>query len=253
LSEPQTFALVADEVIFPKCHFTLDGKIKVSSNGGTPPYLFQWANGTFSNTLKDVGNGNYFIIVKDAHQCIDSMTVSLFTPEVKLNAGSDRYIGPNESTILHAEVSPQGSYSYLWSPNSQLNANNTPYVTASPHKPTRYTVSVTSSTGCVYKDSVVVKVRFDENLLIYNAFTPNNDGQNDVFTLKKYSDLFFLEHMNIFNRWGKEVYSTNDINQGWDGTWNGQPQEIGSYMYEISVKDFDGQPHVFKGNVSLLR
>jgi len=253
LTEPQKLSVVTDEIIFPKCHFSFDGKIKVTSNGGTAPYLYQWSNGVFSNEINSIGNGNYFIIVKDAHQCMDSMTISLFTPEVKLNAGADRYIGPNESTILHAEVSPQGSYSYLWLPNTQLNSNNTPYVTASPHKTTRYTVTVSSSTGCVYKDSVVVKVRFDENLLIYNAFTPNNDGQNYVFTLKKYSDLFILEHMNIFNRWGKEVYSTNDINQGWDGTWNGQPQEIGAYMYEISVKDFDGQPHVFKGNVSLLR
>jgi gliding motility-associated-like protein len=253
LPEPNKLSIVTDEIIFPKCHYSLDGKIIVSSKGGTAPYLYQWSNGLFANIIKDIGNGNYNVVVKDAHQCIDSMSVTLFTPEVKLNAGSDRYIGPNESTMLHAEVSPQGSYSYLWLPNAQLNANNTPYVTATPHKPTRYTVWVTSSTGCVYKDSVVVKVRFDENLLIYNAFTPNNDGQNDVFTLKKYNDLFVLDHLNIFNRWGKEVYSTNDINQGWDGTWNGQPQEIGTYMYEVSVKDFDGQPHVFKGNISLLR
>ncbi|MFM2225584.1 MAG: hypothetical protein RJA07_1786 [Bacteroidota bacterium] len=253
LTEPKQLSIEASEIVFPKCSYSFDGKIEVEAKGGTLPYLYKWNNGNYNQQIGNLCNGNYSVIVQDAHHCIDSISISIFTPEVKISAGPDRNIGPNETTILHAEVSPQGSYGYIWLPNYQLSANNTPFVNANPHKPTQYLLTVTNNNGCVYKDSVLIKVRFDENLVIYNAFTPNNDGQNDLFTLKKYSDLFVLESLTIFNRWGKQVYATNDINQGWDGTWNGQPQEIGSYMYQAEVKDYDGQQHLLKGNISLIR
>jgi gliding motility-associated-like protein len=253
LNEPQKLSIQTAEVLFPKCSYTFDGKISVIAQGGTAPYLYQWSNGYYTNKISNLPNGAYSIYLKDAHQCTDSLSITINTPEVKISAGPDRTIGPNETTILHADVAPSGSYGYLWIPNYQLNANNTPFVYANPHKNTIYNLVVTSSGGCVYKDSVVIKVRFDENINIYNAFTPNNDGQNDFFTLKKYNDLFILESLNVYNRWGKQVYSTNDINQGWDGTFNGIAQEVGSYMYEATVKDFEGQPHILKGSISLLR
>jgi gliding motility-associated-like protein len=57
----------------------------------------------------------------------------------------------------------------------------------------------------------------------------------------------------VFNRWGQEIFATQDINSGWDGTWKGEPQEVGSYQYIIRVGYPDGNVETFKGDVALVR
>ena len=90
-------------------------------------------------------------------------------------------------------------------------------------------------------------------LPIYNAFTPNHDGNNDLFTLRLFHEMIQLVSFRIYNRYGQPVYSSEDIDNGWDGTFNGKDQEIGTYIYEVSFLDANSEPHLLKGNVSLLR
>lgn len=90
------------------------------------------------------------------------------------------------------------------------------------------------------------------SLYIPNAFTLNNDGINDVFMpkgtgIKNYN-------MMIFNRWGQEIFETNDLNTGWDGKYNGAvcPQDV--YLYKISyVSEEDNKAYSSIGKVSLFR
>jgi gliding motility-associated-like protein len=91
----------------------------------------------------------------------------------------------------------------------------------------------------------------DPNLFYPTAFTPNGDGLNDDFIVfGQYVNGF---KMNIFNRWGELIYSTDDINQRWDGTLNGKVMPEGTYVFRADLIDFAGRTFNQSGAVLLLR
>ena len=88
---------------------------------------------------------------------------------------------------------------------------------------------------------------------IPSAFTPNGDGLNDVFRLCNMMYQRLIE-FSVFNRWGQMVFhNTTDPKKGWDGTFNGTPQDIGVYNYLIILSRPDGTNITYKGEVTLIR
>lgn len=85
-------------------------------------------------------------------------------------------------------------------------------------------------------------------IFIPNAFTPNDDGLNDVFKIKYTEPTFNTFNMLIFSRWGELLFESNDLNVGWDGTYNGKKCPLGTYIYLISVED-----KTFQGTVIIVR
>ncbi|MCY7352294.1 MAG: gliding motility-associated C-terminal domain-containing protein [Cytophagaceae bacterium] len=90
-------------------------------------------------------------------------------------------------------------------------------------------------------------------LFVPDAFSPNGDGINDTFTAKGQ----FIESfkMSVFNRWGEPLYQTDSIqpDQGWNGTFGGQPLAEGSYVYRIEIQDSTGETFVKRGALLLRR
>jgi gliding motility-associated-like protein len=111
-------------------------------------------------------------------------------------------------------------------------------------------VTVTDSNGCKVSDTVTI-VDALNIFAIPNAFTPNGDGLNDIF-IPNQQNLAVME-MKVFNRWGQLVFSSSDVNKGWDGKYNGVKEEMGTYVYQIRATFFDGTSAEKKGNVVLLR
>jgi gliding motility-associated-like protein len=89
------------------------------------------------------------------------------------------------------------------------------------------------------------------NVYIPNAFTPNNDGKNDVFLIfgTTIKDL----KMSIYNQWGQLVFQAQSATQGWDGTYKGVSQPNGVYVYLIEIESKDGTKSTRKGTVTLIR
>jgi gliding motility-associated-like protein len=87
-------------------------------------------------------------------------------------------------------------------------------------------------------------------VFIPNSFTPNGDGKNDVF--KIYSNQATGMDMRIFDQWGELLYSTTNLNGGWDGTYKGKVQPSGVYIYAIRVTLTDGTQTVRKGSINLV-
>jgi gliding motility-associated-like protein len=91
-------------------------------------------------------------------------------------------------------------------------------------------------------------------LYIPNAFTPNNDGINDEFK-PIISDVSPIE-LRIYNRWGKELFKTNDPNKGWDGNYDGKKAMGGTYVYKLKYELLDqpsNKAHIERGTFILLR
>ena len=117
-----------------------------------------------------------------------------------------------------------------------------------------YTVFISNSTGCM--DSAMVRVNIYSTLpelYVPSAFTPNNDGKNDFFTVVAPG----IQHINVFrvyNRWGQIVYdSPLTHSEGWDGTYNGKPLASDTFVWMVQAIDYTGKVHFKKGTVTLIR
>ncbi len=99
---------------------------------------------------------------------------------------------------------------------------------------------------------VVVQKCCDDNLFIPTAFSPNNDGHNDRFHLPEGVN-HRLQYMYIYNRFGQLVFSSDYDHQTWDGTFKGQPADVGVYYYYLSIECKDGATIKRNGDVTLVR
>jgi gliding motility-associated-like protein len=121
-------------------------------------------------------------------------------------------------------------------------------------EPGRFWIRAESpNAGCVTVDSIWIKR--DCYLNIPNAFSPDGDGINDYFIPRDLlSSGLASFKMDIFNRWGENIYTTTTLDgRGWDGTFDGKPQNMGVYVYTLDVVFQNKVKKTFKGNVTLVR
>ena len=223
--------------------------------GGTGGYYSSWSgpdNFTSDNNMlyfsKASSNmtGTYTLTVTDTINCVESSSMELI-----INQGPTIAFAPYDTLwvepgfILEAG---NNADTYLW---------NTCETTESIIIDTigRYNVEVTSFEGCKSTDTVQILWGGDP-FYLPNAFTPNGDGLNDKFAAVQKYDYVNKYHMSIYNRWGQMIFETTDINNGWDGTYQGSPCMLGAYVYRIVYEEFGQQPiesKVVAGTVMLVR
>ena len=189
-----------------------------------------------------------YILTGVKYTCINTLPVTVSIYPSTANAGNDTLIYFGERAYLDAD----GGVSYSWSPGATLSDSLAENPTAQPEFTTNYMVTVTTEQGCVFTDDMLVQVVRPRSVVIPNAFTPNGDGVNDVLHIVVLQNIE-LNSFVIFNRWGGKIFETNDILAGWDGTFNGIDQEIGSYMYIFVGTNEDQEEVKFTGTINLLR
>lgn len=178
----------------------------------------------------------------------DTVTVTVLYPPL-VDAGDDITINQGET----AQLNTTGSGTYQWSPANWLNDTTVADPVSSAENTITYTVLVTEGNGCKASDSVTVTVTHHHLFLVPNAFTPNGDGLNDFFQFYT-KGIREVQSVKVFNRWGQEVYEGSSAHdEGWDGSFNGAPCEIGTYIYSISGITYDGDPLYDKGTLTLIR
>ena len=112
---------------------------------------------------------------------------------------------------------------------------------------------MTNKFGCLDTSFQTVIIEPDFVFYIPNSFSPNGDDKNETFSGE---GLFIKEYqMDIFDRWGKLIFKTNDINQPWDGKAikGGEPLMQDVYVYSIIIKDFKNEDHSYHGIINLIR
>ncbi len=120
----------------------------------------------------------------------------------------------------------------------------------------KYPVMLISQTdkGCVDTVVKILEIRDEFAVYIPNSFTPNADGINDIFNIKGIGLKLEGFSMDLFDRWGKLVYSTTDITKGWDGSVKGQLSPDGVYIYKIRVVGANGEGRKeYTGHVTLIK
>ena len=192
----------------------------------------------------------YYGVIFDQYGCSDTVqeTITVYKTPL-LDAGNDTTIIYGTTLQLYA-LAPGGKY-FVWDPVVGLNNANIPNPVTTPRTSLTYVVMVVDTNYCKNTDSIRINVITDVPVAIPSAFTPNNDGKNDVFRVANLTFQRVIE-FRVVNRWGQEVY--NDIdNKGWNGNYNDKPQDVGVYKYLIRVAYQDGQIKTFSGDVTLIR
>ena len=120
-------------------------------------------------------------------------------------------------------------------------------------KSTAYQVAVTDTSNCFtvnYPFNITILEKYSVN--VPDAFTPNGDGVNDKIFVKGWG-IKALINFKIYNRLGQEVYSSSELDEGWDGTFRGKAQPSETYNYIVEVKTFDDKTRSKSGVFKLLR
>jgi gliding motility-associated-like protein len=164
---------------------------------------------------------------------------------------------PSPTVIAYGspvQLNASGAVYYTWKPDDgTLSNNNINNPVATPlDSTTIYTVYGMNLYGCLDSGQIIISVDYNMSEGIPTGFTPNGDGLNDVFRLTKLKYQKLVE-FSVFNRWGQQVFKTTNPEKGWDGTYNGAPQDIGVYNYLIIVARPDGTNKTYSGNVTLIR
>jgi gliding motility-associated-like protein len=164
------------------------------------------------------------------------------------NSPKDTIIRFNSSAVLTAT----NALSYTWRPDYRISALTGSVVTVNPHQTTQYIVTGYNSMQCYSNDTINVLVVEDcGEMFVPNAFSPNDDGANDILYVRGQC-LETLTFM-VFNRWGEKVFETNNQSQGWDGRYKGDMMNSGVFVYRVEGKTYDGKAYTMKGNVTLVR
>ncbi len=167
-------------------------------------------------------------------------------PKPTVNAGPDRILINGRHITMAATINGVNNV-FSWSPPDSLSSTTILNPVASPTRDMLYTLSAVSEFGCINSDQVFIKVV--AGIFVPSAFTPNNDGKNDSWTIP-YLDPSFEARVNVYNRYGQIVYQASGIKVDWNGNFNGLPQPSGIYVYQVRFKD--GTPDL-KGTIMLIR
>ncbi|MET0466934.1 MAG: gliding motility-associated C-terminal domain-containing protein, partial [Chitinophagaceae bacterium] len=199
------------------------------------------------------GTVNYSVTITEnvCHQSATLQTRITVLPLPDIQAGRSNDIDcSNGQSILQA----RGARSYSWIPAAHLSNALISNPTASPKTTTTYVVAGTDRAGCTNYDSVTVMVNKanPSGYLMPSAFTPNNDGLNDCYGVKYWGMVSNIE-FSVFDRWGVRVFYAKDPNACWDGTYKGEKQPGGVYVYMIRASTDCEDPVFRKGTFVLIR
>ncbi len=163
-------------------------------------------------------------------------------------AGNNNSICNGDTIILLNAINK--GYQFNWQPAANFINNNAQSVRVVLPASTTVTLTVTDTFNCSFTDTISLNIVNCCQAYLPNAFSPDNNGKNDIFT-PILEEGVKLEKFTVFNQWGETVFKTNQINKGWDGYYKGKICEIDSYFYLLDYS-CGGKRSIKKGDVKLL-
>jgi gliding motility-associated-like protein len=206
---------------------------------------YQWQDGSTGQSIRVSTPGIYWVRLTTPNDCIstDTTIISAIDSLPAHFLPADTVICSYTSFLIKPT---QAYFSYLWSTgetNADIQIKN----------PGVYTLRVVDSNGCTGSDTIRVNAKNCPYRIYFpNAFTPNQDGHNDLYKPIIVGDPV-IYHFSIYNRWGQLIFDTNDPWKGWDGKIAGQDQESSAYVW-VCVYQFGGEKeNNVRGNFILIR
>ena len=187
---------------------------------------------------------------------------ALSATEIIANSLNPDQITTNDTTIVAGapvdiEVGATCATSFSWSPDTDLDDSTILNPTATPSITTTYNLNIENDGNCTTTDQLTINVIDPNdlecgNLLLPNAFTPNNDQLNDRFGISSLFLIDVLDYFEIYDRWGGKMWTATDKTDTWDGSFDGQPVNTGMYIYKVKYT-CGGEEFVVVDNFSVIR
>ncbi len=199
-----------------------------------------------------------YTVIAQLGSCLpDTNYVSVIIHQLPtVDAGPDQWLTVGQNAQLQATGTLINTYE--WTPAAHLSCDSCPNPVSSTIHSTTYAVTVWSQYGCRASDTVNLYFTCSEGqLFIPNTFTPNGDGENDVF-YPRGGGVSSIKAFRIYNRWGellfeKENFQINDKSSGWDGIYQGQVARPDVYVYLVEAVCATGELLFIKGDVTLIK
>ncbi len=258
------------------CYGLSDGWVELDPTGGVTfnggVYHYDWTgpfsgHATNTSSINGVIHGTYDVRITDANGCFYDTTFVLIQPADTFIAvvTTVNYAGPSHPPVMvmfeDATITPNTipadpvNHTWYWNDmdvepftNSAFNMFSYTFTEIGPNEV--YVLVQNANTGCIDSVSFIIDVQGIPDL--DNVFTPNGDGINDEFVFGEYGMTSVF--VNIYNRWGQQVYSWEGDNKAWDGKGaDGQNLPEGVYFFVLKADGEDGHYYEEKGSITLIR
>ncbi|MES2512677.1 MAG: gliding motility-associated C-terminal domain-containing protein [Bacteroidota bacterium] len=242
----------------PNSTFTWEDNIHHTIGTTTTP--------TFEYTYQDSGKYSITLHVTNMVTGCSNDSTKIDFIEVYQNPIANFYADPPQASILEPTIgfinTSVGANTYYWDfgdpqpvGNTNTSALTNPSHTYSYVGPYGVNLVATSSKGCTDIKKIIVEILPDFALYIPNTFTPDGNGINDIFQPMGVGIDEENYRMDIYDRWGENIFTSNAFRKGWDGTVKGGSKmaEQGVYTYKLMVKDTQGNKHPYVGHVTVLK
>lgn len=223
-----------------------NGIAEVIASGGAGNYAYLWndSQGQTNNVATNLSAGTYGVVVTDGNGCEDSVSVTIISGStMTVNVDVTHESCPDEQDgIIAASVSGgQPPYEYLWS-NGETTAVIENLAVGD------YTLTVSDDDDCIVTLIIPIENEGGDCIHIPTAISPNADGANDTWViggLEDYPDAV----VEIYNRWGSLLFSSNDYQNDWNGTYEGENVSAGVYYYVIKLDE----DTTYTGSITVIR
>ena len=236
----------------------------VNVNGGVPPYEYSIDGGNSFSSVSfytALDPGTYDVAIQDANGCA-------ILDEVILPQGIDVAIQVEDFILVHlgdsyqinalTNIPPADIAEIIWSPTIGLSCTDCLNPTVSPTEQIDYKLTIKTTEGC--EASEIVSLRVDKTPQVYipSGFSPDGDGNNDIFMIFAGDQVAKIRSFLVFDRWGETVFKyfnflPNDPAYGWDGYHRGVTMNPGVFVYYAQIEFIDGRVELFEGSVTLVR
>ena len=253
------------ETVQYDCAIYTSGEIEINASGGISPYTYSVDGTNFSdNRLFEslISGADYDLWIQDANGCklqqdftMPNQGAEMFElPElIELRLGEKEIIKP----ILNIPASTIGEI--IWTPADNLSCSDClePQVTAI--EDMTYSLKIVDNFGCVDEKTIELKVDLDVGVYVPTAFSPNDDGINDRFTI--FGDEGQVQEiisLKVFDRWGALVFKNenfppNEDRYGWDGYAHSKDMDPGVFAFFAEIQLVNGARFIQKGEIVLVR
>ena len=245
---PLVLGFTPDTAICPGTPVTLNA----TASGGIGQLNLSWSTGEhniFSKLIAPLETTFYSVILTDScgNSLTDGSLVTVLAPDVSIS-----YMYKENRVVQFFSTASSDVVTYSWDfGDGQTSALQNPDHTYADSGYYHVMLVVTNEFGCTDTAFELIYAYPDFRFFIPNTFTPNMDALNDVFTGLGMG--FVKYEMRIFDRWGEEIFYTDDIHRGWPGTYHDTNCPIGVYAYRVDLETPAQLKYTYIGNVNLLR
>jgi gliding motility-associated-like protein len=239
------------------CKENRDAKAYVKGKGGKGFYTYYIRPGLHISHTGYFGNlttGTYTLTIKDTNGCEFDTLIQITPPGSFITVNVTKqdltcYGIGNEGWAKANVIGGEAPYNYTWSTNPLQNTEEAIGLYFG-----YYFLTVSDANDCVVKDTIYIEPGpCCEQVFLPNAFSPNGDGRNDVFKITTTAGIE-LKQFSVFDRWGNEVWKTYNFRDTWDGSYDGEYEDMNTFFYVFKYKCLtDGNIYMKKGDIMLVR